>query len=107
MAAASRRLLSLALLGALGSVYAAGCKSDAAAARSESSAMSPSGPPSSSAAPPAPSAPTPRTKVTAEAAAMGTRLNFVALTSERVDEPKARAAILRAVDEIRRPHALR
>ncbi len=37
---------------------------------------------------------------------MGTRLNFIALTSDRVDEPATRAAIQRAIDEIRRLEGL-
>ncbi|HKQ68904.1 MAG TPA: FAD:protein FMN transferase, partial [Polyangiaceae bacterium] len=47
-----------------------------------------------------------RTKVTVEAAAMGTRLNFVAITSARLDETKTRAAIDQAVAEIRRLEGL-
>jgi FAD:protein FMN transferase len=43
-----------------------------------------------------------RTKVTVEATAMGTRLTFVALTTAKVDETGTRAAIDRAVAEIRR-----
>jgi thiamine biosynthesis lipoprotein len=45
-------------------------------------------------------------KVTAEAAAMGTRVHFVALTSDRSDEAHTRAAIERAIEEIRRLEAL-
>jgi thiamine biosynthesis lipoprotein len=48
----------------------------------------------------------PRGKVTAESTAMGTRLNFIALTSERVDEAGVRAAIEQAIGEIRRLEAL-
>jgi thiamine biosynthesis lipoprotein len=48
----------------------------------------------------------PRIKVSAEASAMGTRLNFVALTSARSDEASTRATIDRAIDEIRRLEAL-
>jgi thiamine biosynthesis lipoprotein len=48
----------------------------------------------------------PREKVTAESTAMGTRLNFVALTSERVDEAGVHAAIEQAIGEIRRLEAL-
>jgi FAD:protein FMN transferase len=47
-----------------------------------------------------------RTKVSAEAAAMGTRLNFVALTSEKVDEAAVHAAVEKAIEEIRRLEAL-
>jgi thiamine biosynthesis lipoprotein len=61
-------------------------------------------PPASAA--PAPSAKAPPTKVTVEASAMGTRLNFVAMTSEKADEEHTRAAIDRAVAEIRRLEAL-
>src|SRR5690349_16859031 len=52
------------------------------------------------------SAGAPRTKVTAEAGAMGTRLNFVALTSDRIDEPHVHAAIEQAIEEIRRLESL-
>jgi thiamine biosynthesis lipoprotein len=64
---------------------------------------------------PSPSANTPasdaggvseRTKITAEAQAMGTRLNLVALTSTACDEPCTRAAIDGAISEIRRLEAL-
>jgi thiamine biosynthesis lipoprotein len=44
--------------------------------------------------------------VTVEASAMGTRLNFVAMTSEKADEAQTRAAIDRAVAEIRRLETL-
>jgi thiamine biosynthesis lipoprotein len=47
-----------------------------------------------------------RIKVTAEAAAMGTRLNFVALASARSDEAHTRAAIEQAITEIRRLEGL-
>ena len=57
--------------------------------------------PSASAAPGAT-----RAKVTAESSAMGTRLNFTALTSERVDEAGVHAAIEQAIDEIRRLESL-
>jgi thiamine biosynthesis lipoprotein len=50
--------------------------------------------------------PSARTKVSVEASAMGTRLNFVAFTSPEVDEARTRAAIDRAVGEIRRLEAL-
>jgi FAD:protein FMN transferase len=52
------------------------------------------------------SAPVPRTKVSVEASAMGTRLNFVAFTTSKLDEAGTRAAIDRAVAEIRRIEAL-
>jgi FAD:protein FMN transferase len=48
----------------------------------------------------------PRTKVSVEASAMGTRLNFVAFTTSKLDEAGTRAAIDRAVAEIRRLEAL-
>ncbi|HMJ54105.1 MAG TPA: FAD:protein FMN transferase [Polyangiaceae bacterium] len=51
-------------------------------------------------------APLPRTKVSVEASAMGTRLDFVAFTSAQVDEARTRAVIDRAVAEIRRLEAL-
>ncbi len=47
-----------------------------------------------------------RTKVSVEASAMGTRLNFVAFTGAKNDEAQTRAAIERAVAEIRRLEAL-
>ncbi len=47
-----------------------------------------------------------RVKVTIEAQAMGTRLVFVALTSARSDEASTRAAIDRAIAEVRRLEAL-
>jgi thiamine biosynthesis lipoprotein len=47
-----------------------------------------------------------KTKISVEASAMGTRLTFIALTSERADETKVRAAIDRAIAEIRRLEAL-
>jgi FAD:protein FMN transferase len=47
-----------------------------------------------------------RTKVSVDASAMGTRLTFVALTSDRSDEARTRAAIERAVAEVRRLEAL-
>ena len=50
--------------------------------------------------------PVARTKVAVEASAMGTRLDFVAFTSPRADEAKTRAAIDRAIAEIRRLEAL-
>ena len=51
-------------------------------------------------------APMPRTKVAVEASAMGTRLNFVAFTTSKVDEAGTRSAIARAIAEIRRLEAL-
>jgi FAD:protein FMN transferase len=48
----------------------------------------------------------PRVKVSVEASAMGTRLNFVAFTNSKVDEAGTRGAIDRAVAEIRRLEAL-
>jgi thiamine biosynthesis lipoprotein len=59
--------------------------------------------PSATAATPADAA---RTKVTAEATAMGTRLTFVALTSPRVDEAAVHAAIEKAIEEVRRLESL-
>jgi thiamine biosynthesis lipoprotein len=47
-----------------------------------------------------------RTKVSVEASAMGTRLNFVAFTTTEVNEARTRAAIDRAVGEILRLEAL-
>jgi thiamine biosynthesis lipoprotein len=58
--------------------------------------------PSSSLPTPAAGAPSSRTKVSAEASAMGTRLTFVAVTSPRCDETRTKAAIDRAISEIRR-----
>jgi thiamine biosynthesis lipoprotein len=48
----------------------------------------------------------PRIKVTAETNAMGTRINFVALTSDHSDEARTRLAIEQAIGEIRRLEAL-
>ena len=84
-------------------IAAVGCKRESS--RSEPAA-SPSAPnttiaPSASAGPGAP-----RTKVTAESSAMGTRLNFTALTSDRVDEAHVHAAIEQAIVEIRRLESL-
>ena len=50
--------------------------------------------------------PVPRTKVSVDASAMGTRLQFVAFTGARADEARTRAAIDSAVAEIRRLEAL-
>ena len=93
---------------------ASGCKREATSSHSDRASSS--GAPSSSAAPAAPNAsiaPTasadagaPRAKVTAEASAMGTRLNFIALTSERVDEAHVHAAIEKAIEEIGRLESL-
>ena len=47
-----------------------------------------------------------RTKVSVEASAMGTRLNFVAFTGVKADEERTRAAIDRAIAEIQRLEAL-
>src|SRR6185295_4561825 len=47
-----------------------------------------------------------RTKVTVEAAAMGTHLLFVALTTDALDEPGVRATLDRAVAEVRRLEGL-
>jgi thiamine biosynthesis lipoprotein len=47
-----------------------------------------------------------RTQVTAEANAMGTRVQFTALTSPHADETQVHAAIERAVAEVRRLEAL-
>ncbi|MET0591416.1 MAG: FAD:protein FMN transferase [Polyangiaceae bacterium] len=55
---------------------------------------------------PLPAAPAARMKVSVESSAMGTRLNFVAFTSASADEAKTRAAIDRAIDEIRRLEAI-
>jgi FAD:protein FMN transferase len=68
------------------------------------SAASASPSPSGSSAPAGAAAP--RTKVTAEATAMGTRLNFVALTTAQSDESHTRAAIEQAIVEIHRLEAL-
>jgi thiamine biosynthesis lipoprotein len=51
-------------------------------------------------------APAARTKVTVEAQAMGTKLVLIALTSARSDEAATRAAIDRAIAEVRRLESL-
>jgi thiamine biosynthesis lipoprotein len=48
----------------------------------------------------------PKIKVTVEAGAMGTKLVFIALTCARADEAKTRAAVDRAIAEIRRLEGL-
>jgi len=50
--------------------------------------------------------PAPRTKVSVEASAMGTRLHFVAFTGAKADQERTRAAIDRAVAEIHRLESL-
>jgi thiamine biosynthesis lipoprotein len=60
----------------------------------------------SSGSAPSPGARVARSKVSVEASAMGTRLNFVAFTSPAADEGKTRAAIERAIGEIRRLESL-
>jgi thiamine biosynthesis lipoprotein len=91
---------------------ASGCKRESTSSHSDRASLTA---PSASAGQVAPSAPaTPsasagagaRAKVTAEASAMGTRLNFVALTSDRVDEAHVHAAIEQAIEEILRLESL-
>jgi FAD:protein FMN transferase len=55
---------------------------------------------------PVPSAPFKPTKVEVQEEAMGTSLHFIAYTTETVDEAQTRAAIAKAVAEIRRLEAL-
>jgi thiamine biosynthesis lipoprotein len=100
-----REILLCACLAAACDRGRATARSDAAPAPSASASAGPN----AAEAPQGPileerfgSAPQERRKVTAEASAMGTRLNFVALTSSRCDEPCTQAAIQRAIDEIRR-----
>jgi thiamine biosynthesis lipoprotein len=50
--------------------------------------------------------PAPRAKVSVDASAMGTRLNFVAVTSNKSDETKTHASIDRAIAEVRRLEGL-
>jgi thiamine biosynthesis lipoprotein len=90
---------------ALGAIVAAaaGCNRDRAPPSAQAAA------PAESVLPATPGSARPaaeRIKVTAEAAAMGTRLNFVALTSARSDEAHTRAAIEQAIAEIRRLEGL-
>jgi FAD:protein FMN transferase len=92
-------VLGVAIYGAL--AFGTGCRRDRPLADA-TAPMPASVAPSSGAALPAGS----RTKVTAESAAMGTRLNFVAITSARTDEARTRAAIEQAIDEIRRLEGL-
>ena len=98
------RLRGILLLCALASV-AVRCKREPTSSQSDPSSHSDA--PSASLAPGgSASAGARRTKVTAESSAMGTRLNFTALTSDRVDEAHVRAAIERAIQEIRRLESL-
>jgi thiamine biosynthesis lipoprotein len=71
-----------------------GCRRDAV--------LVPDAVPSSSVPIPAATVASPRTKVNAEASAMGTRLTFVAVTSARCDEARTKAAIDQAISEIKR-----
>src|SRR5690242_12086382 len=91
-----RRSHELMWIGAMATLVAS-CKRDAK--RTEASSDAPS---ASVAVPTDPA----RTKVTAEATAMGTRLTFVALTSPRVDEAAVHAAIEKAIEEVRRLESL-
>lgn len=62
--------------------------------------------PGSASSAPAPSAPFEPLKVEVQDEAMGTSLHFVAYTSPQAGEPETRAAIARAIAEIRRLEAL-
>ena len=90
------------VLSALFALSGIGCGRDRNAPHLDDATSAPS-PTVSSATP---GAAAPRTKVTAEATAMGTRLNFVALTTARSDEARTRAAIEQAIAEIRRLESL-
>ena len=77
------------------------------AAPSASFALNGSSAPGASAAPSGSAEPgAGRKRVSAESSAMGTRLNFIALTSDKVDENQVHAAIDKAIEEIRRLESL-
>jgi thiamine biosynthesis lipoprotein len=98
----ARRNPNAILLGAALACASAGCNRERPAPDARATAPPPSvTAPSSSVGRQAE-----RTKVSAEAAAMGTRLNFVALTSARSDEAHTRAAIEQAIAEIGRLEGL-
>ena len=105
-----RRVILLCML----ATVASGCKREPTSSHSDrassigalSSSGAPAAPNASIAATASPEAGAPRAKVTAEASAMGTRLNFIALTSERVDEAHVHAAIEKAIEEIGRLESL-
>src|ERR1051325_4921626 len=90
------------VLSALLALFSARCERDRSAPQLDGATSAPAPGMSSS----SPGAVGPRMKVTAEATAMGTRLNFVALTTARSDESHTRAAIERAIAEIRRLESL-
>src|SRR5689334_14301769 len=103
-----QRLQGVILLAALAAA-ASQCKREPTASDRASHPATPSASVATGAAPSGPiatGARVERTKVTAEAGAMGTRLNFVALTSDRIDEAHVHTAIEQAIDEIRRLESL-
>ena len=99
-----RRFRSLGALIAGVAVGACGRDHGSAAPSSASSALSAVSKTEGSA--PSNAASALRTKVSVEASAMGTRLNFIAFTTSKLDEEATRAAIDRAVAEIQRLEAL-
>ncbi len=101
---AETKVLAWALLAA---AVGSGCRRHLAPAPSDRAAAASGGPSCSpEAAIGPPSTPSPRTKVSAETGAMGTRITFSALTSDRTDEAHVRATIGQAISEIRRLEAL-
>ena len=100
---ARTKVLSWVLLAA---AMGSGCRRHLAPAPSDRAAASGGPSYSPEAAIGAPSTPSPRTKVSAETGAMGTRITFSALTSDRTDEADVRATIGQAISEIRRLEAL-
>jgi thiamine biosynthesis lipoprotein len=98
---------------ALAAVVAGACSRTPSPTPSGVTAPAPSTPaalaPSTSAAPVPSSSTAPagaRIKVTIEAAAMGTHLAFVALTSAAIDEPRVRAVVDDAIAEVKRLEGL-
>src|SRR5689334_11233178 len=68
--------------------------------------VSSASPASPTPAPATPGPPAPPTKVELHETAMGTTVTFIAFTNARVDEGAARAAMGRALDEMRRLETL-